>query len=305
MALQLCLNDDRSETLHYDFTEYPVLARQAALSSYPNYSAPSHWHDAVEFTVILSGSMNYNVNGNVILLQEGEGIFVNAKQLHFGFSQQKECHFLYVILHPLLLCNSPAMEHSFVVPLIENQNAAFLKLERSNQRQGQMIKSLKYIYKIKSSKTAPLKIQSAFAFIWSELLEMIPQDKHSYPPPAGNLSILRNMVGFIQQNYSEKVSLKDIAAAGAVGQSKCCKLFSSYLNQTPNEYLTLYRLNKGCELLSNTDRTIAETALEVGFSSASYFAETFRKAFGQSPTEYRRGGVTFHTPAKKRLCCKK
>ena len=81
--------------------------------------------------------------------------------------------------------------------------------------------------------------------------------------------------------------MKDIAASGAVGQSKCCKLFSSYLHQTPNEYLTAYRLNKGCELLCNTDRTVVEIALEVGFSGASYFAEIFRKVFGQSPTEYR------------------
>lgn len=288
MALQFHVKDDLSETVYYDFTEYPVLVRQAMLSSYPNYSAPSHWHDSIEFTVILSGSMDYNVNGEIISLQKGDGIFVNAKQLHFGFSQQKECRFLFIILHPLLLCISPAMENDFVLPLIENPNAAFLKLESSDRRQAEIVKKLKYIYKIKNSRTAPLKIQSAFAFIWSELFEIIPQAEKCASLPVGNLTILKNMIGFIQQNYREKVSLNDIAASGAVGQSKCCKLFSSYLHQTPNEYLTAYRLNKGCELLNHTDKTIVEIALEVGFGGASYFAETFRKAFGQSPTEYRR-----------------
>lgn len=287
MALQFYLNDDLSEILHYDFTEYPVIARQAMLSSYPNYSASSHWHDSVEFIVILSGSMDYNVNGTIISLKKGDGIFVNAKQLHFGFSQQKECHFIFIIIHPLLLCISPAMEHDFVLPLIENPNATFFKLESCDRKQAEIIKKLRYIYEIKNAKTAPLKIQSAFAFIWSELFEIIPQAEKCLPLPAGNLIILKNMIGFIQQNYKEKISLKDIAASGAVGQSKCCKLFSSYLHQTPNEYLTAYRLNKGCELLYDTDKTVVEIALEVGFGGASYFAETFRKAFGQSPTEYR------------------
>lgn len=287
MALQFHLKDDLSETVYYDFTEYPVLVRQAMLSSYPNYAAPSHWHDSVEFIVILSGSMDYNVNGSIIPLQKGDGIFVNAKQLHFGFSQQKECQFLFIILHPLLLCISHAMENDFVLPLIENPNAAFFKLDSCDRKQAEIIKKLKYIYEIKNSRTAPLKIQSAFAFIWSELFEIIPQAKKCPPLPTGNLTILKNMIGFIQQNYREKVSLKDIAASGAVGQSKCCKLFSSYLHQTPNEYLTAYRLNKGCELLYNTDRTVVEIALEVGFGGASYFAEIFRKVFGQSPTEYR------------------
>lgn len=43
-----------------------------------------------------------------------------------------------------------------------------------------------------------------------------------------------------------------------------------------------------CELLCSTDRTVSEIALEVGFSGGSYFAEVFRKGFGQSPTEFRK-----------------
>ena len=95
------------------------------------------------------------------------------------------------------------------------------------------------------------------------------------------------MIGFIQQNYTARITLADIAASGAVGQSKCCKLFAKYIRQSPNLYLTHYRLDKSTFLLKSTDMTVTEVAATVGFNGSSYYAEAFRKWCGKSPTEYR------------------
>lgn len=287
MPCLLKLNEDRSEKVSYDFTEYPIYIRHALLSTYPNYSASSHWHDDIEFVMILSGNMRYNVNGEIIHLKEKEGIFVNVRQLHFGFSERTECEFLCFRLHPLLLCTSPAMEQAFVAPLIQNPDMAYLKLSPDKESHGKILAHLKEIYAVKDTFTAPLKVQAAFSAIWGELYEHMPKTKSGNRKTAANLTVLKAMVGFIQQHYREKISLAEIAASGAVGQSKCCKLFRAYLNQTPNEYLTAYRLNKSSHLLCHTDMTVSEIALETGFCGPSYYAETFRKWFGQSPTEYK------------------
>ena len=82
--------------------------------------------------------------------------------------------------------------------------------------------------------------------------------------------------------------MAQIAASGAVGQSKCCKLFMRFLNQTPMAYVNQYRLYQSLELLRNTAMSVTEIALAVGFGSASYYAEAFRKGFDQSPTQYRK-----------------
>ena len=281
------LKDDRSEKIIYDLPGYPILARHALLSTYPNYSASIHWHDAVEFAVVLSGSTDYNVNGTIIPLNKSDGIFINSRQLHFGSSKQTECSFLYIILHPVLLCTSPAIEHDLVSPLIQVQNAAFLRLSGEDVLHKRIIDGLKYIYDIKDTLTAPLKIQGIFSLVWADILGIIPQTEIKKTLSADNLTILKNMVGFIQERFKDKISLADIARAGAVGQSKCCRLFQACLSQTPNTYLTSYRLDKSCVLLRDTDMTIAEIALEVGFGSASYFTETFRKWYAQTPTKYR------------------
>ena len=77
------------------------------------------------------------------------------------------------------------------------------------------------------------------------------------------------------------------AAAGYVCRSSCCSIFKEYLNQTPNAYLTEYRISKSVELLANPDLSVTEIAMQCGFSGSSYFTETFRKAIGCTPSDYR------------------
>lgn len=282
------LKDDRSERVHYNLSDYTIYIRSGLLSHYPNYAAPNHWHDDIEMIVILDGEMKYNVNGEIINLINGNGILVNSRQMHFGFSDvRSECDFICILLHPMLLCSTSSYENDFVLPIIRNNAIPYIFLDTNITWQKKILEQIHFMYTRKDLKTMPLDVQAAFSAIWSLLYENIPRNDNILHSQSSDLSITKNMVGFIQKYYAKKISLMDIAASGAVGQSKCCKLFAKYFNETPNIYLTQYRLNKSIELLHNTDISITEIAFSVGFSGASYYAETFRKWFGMSPTEFR------------------
>lgn len=288
MPILIDLKDDYSEKIHYDSSDYPIYIRRCLLSHYPNYAAPSHWHDDIELIAVLSGEMSYHVNGEIIQLQSGQGIFVNARQMHFGFSDtHSECDFICILLHPMLLCASSAFEDTFVLPIIQDNTIPYIFLNPDIRWKKEILEHIGFIHARKGLKTAPLHVQSSFFYIWSLLCENISLEKKIANPQNGDLTIMKNMVGFIQKNYARKISLADIAASGAVGQSKCCKLFANYFSQTPNGYLNQYRLNKSTELLRGTDMPVTEIALSVGFGGASYYAETFRKWLGKSPTEFR------------------
>lgn len=282
------LKDDRSERVHYNLSDYTIYIRSGLLSHYPNYAAPNHWHDDIEMIVILDGEMKYNVNGEIINLINGNGILVNSRQMHFGFSDvRSECDFICILLHPMLLCSTSSYENDFVLPIIRNNAIPYIFLDTNITWQKKILEQIHFMYTRKDLRTMPLDVQAAFSAIWSLLYENIPRNDNILHSQSSDLSITKNMVGFIQKYYAKKISLMDIAASGAVGQSKCCKLFAKYFNETPNIYLTQYRLNKSIELLHNTDISITEIAFSVGFSGASYYAETFRKWFGMSPTEFR------------------
>ena len=231
--------------------------------------------------------MQYNVNGEIVTLNKNDGIFVNARQMHFGFSaKKKECDFICILLHPLMLCATYAYERDFVLPVLYNRNAAYIKLNTDILWQKTIYENIKVMYSEKGKRTAALKIQYLFSDVWIQLYENIPSENRQKKQNT-DLSVLRNMIGFIQQNYTARITLADIAASGAVGQSKCCKLFAKYIRQSPNLYLTHYRLDKSTFLLKSTDMTVTEVAATVGFNGSSYYAEAFRKWCGKSPTEYR------------------
>lgn len=134
-------------------------------------------------------------------------------------------------------------------------------------------------------------MRNVYQFIWI-MPPLMKNQRAAFLKLSGNdcgcVKIMEQLKDIYEIKGFPTALLKIQSAFASVWQSKCCKLFHAYLNQTANEYLTAYRLDKGCELLCSTDRTVSEIALEVGFSGGSYFAEVFRKGFGQSPTEFRK-----------------
>ncbi len=286
--LSVDMKDDRSEIVHYDFEEYPIYIRKALLSSYENFEAPPHWHDDIEFILALQGEMNYNINGEIVTIKQGDGIFVNSNQLHCGFSKSKsECEFICILIHPIMLCISQAFERDYVLPLIKNQNIPYLYLSGKIHWQNEILSNILNMYNAKNNTSAVLKTSACFLRIWSLIFSntKAPATKQAQN---SDLTVLKNMIGFIQKSYKEKITLNDIAKAGAVGQSKCCKLFEKHIGTTPNAYLIQYRLHQSTWYLKNTDMTITQIAHCVGFSGSSYFAETFKKRYGKTPSEYKR-----------------
>lgn len=288
MKTKITINNDNLEKVAYNQKEFPVYVRKEILSSYPNYAAISHWHDDVEFIYIISGQMHYSINGKQVLLSPNTGIFINSRQLHYGFSPEHyECEFLCILLHPVLLCSSPYVEQRFVTPILENESLPYLLLHNGHDGEQNILTILQEMYALHSSETFGLIVQKLFFQLWENLYTLSGYAQKKQVPRNQHLTILKDMIRFISLYYMEKITLEEICAAGKVGKTSCCKIFQNYTNQTPFSYLTEYRLKKSIDLLLTTDLTISEICFDVGFSGASYFTETFKKYYFCTPSDYR------------------
>ncbi len=284
----LDLNEDYSENIPYSHPEYFLFIEEDRLSQYPGYMALSHWHSEVEFVVVLFGELDYNVNGKVIRLQEGDGLFVNSRQLHYGFSKaRRECRFLCILLHPRLLCSTLSMEQEYVAPILSNPALFCQPLHTSVDWERKILQALLRMHDCLDQPAFPLQILGLFCEIWQELYIHAPGEQTFLGKPSGQLNAVRDMVTYIQDHYAEKITLEEIAASANVCKSKCCSLFNKYLGQSPVRYLISYRLEKSVERMASTDLSISEIGYEVGFLGPSYFSETFRKQYGCSPGKYR------------------
>ncbi|MDD2980941.1 MAG: AraC family transcriptional regulator [Hespellia sp.] len=288
MQVEIDVNKDYSEKVSYNRAEFPVYVRKGILSTYPNYAAIGHWHDDIEFIYILSGEMYYNINGRRVLLRAGDGLFVNTRQIHYGCSpDHQECTFICILFHPLLLCSSAYVEQQFVLPVLQNDCLPYLRLQGQDENERQILLVLQDIFRQSTSDLFALKTQELLFRIWENIFQLSGHIEKKQVPRNQHLTILKDMIHFISNHYTERISLEEISLAGKISKTTCTNIFVKYTNQTPFSYLTEYRLKKSTELLLTTDSTISEICFEVGFSGASYFTETFKKSYHCTPSEYR------------------
>ena len=281
------LNSDASENVEYNNPDFPAYIKKGQLSTYSDFRAVSHWHNDLEFILILEGEMFYDVNGQKIPLQTGEGIFVNSRSFHYGYSDtHTECLFLCILLSPLLLSANTYFVENCLNPLIQNLHFSYQKLNPSVQWQNAVLGDLAILYEKNRDSIQPFITLEKTVHIFrllSENMNCLPD----YDKDAEDILILTAMIGYVQKNYSQKIFLKDISSAGNCCKTKCTSLFRKYLNTSPMIYLNRYRLEKSVSLLRNTAMSVTEVAYTCGFSNSSYFCEIFHRYYHITPGKFR------------------
>ncbi len=275
--------------VEFDEVEYPVTIRRDFLSAFPNYEMESHWHDDVELLLVLSGQMTCIVNGEQKEICRDEGIFINARQVHGVMSAEHcECEYVMVRFHPMILCATREIENRFVTPVIANENYPFQVLKQDIEWERSVLDAILRIYYMRHETTMEISALGQIFVIWEQIFTHSGRVPAKIRESTPQLTQLKKMISFIAENYQRKITLDDICLSGNMGKTSCCQVFQKYLNQTPNNYLTVFRLRKGAEMLVATDMPIVDISYEVGFSGASYFSEAFKKHMGGMPSEYRR-----------------
>jgi YesN/AraC family two-component response regulator len=98
-----------------------------------------------------------------------------------------------------------------------------------------------------------------------------------------------NLLTHIKRNFSEKLQLKELAKMYYLNPNYCCYLFSKCTGMTFSEFVTDIRMKEAARLLQSHRFTILEVAKKSGYPDYFYFNKVFKKYYGVTPTEYRKG----------------
>ncbi len=101
-------------------------------------------------------------------------------------------------------------------------------------------------------------------------------------------SYIVGAVSYIENHYTEKITVKDIAQSVNISASHFFAAFKKQTGISPIAYLNNYRLSLAAELLLRTSSTVTSIANSVGISDAVYFNKMFKNAYQMSPSEYRK-----------------
>ena len=97
-------------------------------------------------------------------------------------------------------------------------------------------------------------------------------------------------------NHAEPLDLPTLARIAHVSEAHFIRTFRATFGETPHRYLQRRRVERSMFLLRETDRSVTEICLDVGFSSLGTFSRTFSEIMGESPTAYRRRAVARRVP---------
>ena len=99
---------------------------------------------------------------------------------------------------------------------------------------------------------------------------------------------------YIEQHYKENLTLDLLAEKASINKYYMAHAFKREYGVSPINFLIACRIREGKRLLGETDLSLSQIATVLGFSSPSYFSQSFRSAEGMSPTEYRKANRIRH-----------
>src|SRR3954471_4576319 len=106
----------------------------------------------------------------------------------------------------------------------------------------------------------------------------------AFAPPARHLLRAKDLA---DARYSERIDVADMPPAGSLSRAHFSREFRRTFGESPHHYLLTRRLERAASLLRMTDWTVGEICVSVGLQSLGSFTTSFKRAYGETPTEYR------------------
>lgn len=130
-------------------------------------------------------------------------------------------------------------------------------------------------------------VEEATLILDSFIKKVIQHTSASGGPQASHANMKR-LLEYIEEHYSEPLSLTDLAKHFHFNPSYLSSLFTTYNKEGFKEHLNTIRTDRAAELLREGSAPISEISSMVGYGDHSYFCKVFKKYTGLSPSQYRR-----------------
>ena len=278
------------ETVCHGSDEYPFKYYNEDIWLFDFHCIDWHWHTEVEFVFIEKGTAEFLVGSGRYVLTEGMGIFINSQVIH-RFEASESVIIPNIVFSPSLLSAEDSLIYrKYIQPLLDSSIECLI-FSPEVPWQKEVLKNLLLVFDVQDTESiGEIKTVELLLKIWetvyenANISESIPAAKAT----AHTQAQLQIMMQYIHKNYSEHITLADIAQTVSVSKSSALNIFNKYLRISPVSYLINYRLKRAAKLLASTDSSIYSIASNTGFENVGYFCRSFKELFGVTPSEYRK-----------------
>ena len=283
-------------------TTHPIDLYVADFNQYSIPLIQHHWHEKIQFWLVLEGQARFEIAGDTFTLQQGEGVFINSNIIHVSTPDGQQDTQLYTLLFdPSALGGVDQVGLKYVRPILDCQALHYLILKPQIDWQKDILTHLMQILNTAEEQNFGYELEqkNELGILWLILVRnvrsLLTERLHKN---LADEARIKTMLEFIHQNYASSLTLSEIAGSAQLSKSECCRCFQRTLRLSPFEYLIQIRISAAASLILTTNRSIGDIAESVGFNGLSYFHKTFKSILHMTPMEFRKsGGHAYpHTP---------
>lgn len=286
---QIPTDEQGRELTQFGTPMFPVAAYQNDISRFELGYVPWHWHSECEFAYVTHGALEVDFAGGNVVVEAGESVFVASDQVHaMRSATSAACRMDNIVFSPDIVSGSlySVYHTKYVVPVLQNKEIGAIALRKTDPQNIPALEMLASAANTYASDafSSEMRLRNILCEAWLRVAQTCSARNDAVSQQTG---YIKKLLSFVHENYTEPITLEDIAKGAAVSPRTCSRAFKNQLGTTAMEYLRQYRVGKAAQMLLETDLPITDVCYACGFSNPSHFTTTMKSAMGLSPAAYR------------------
>ncbi len=276
------------EQIHISDVHLPIKTLVTDTSERRLHSEP-HLHDMVEMIYMMAGEMEFVIEDEKHILKTGEIIIINSLVVHWSNKINNNYTQICLLQFDLNLLHSGGLNaDKYLVSFIHEQSFKYIVYNTNEKAiHAEFARQLLMIADEFKYKRIVYDM-AIIAGIYRLLVIIYREGSLAKPEAVDMLRSVSKALSYIKMHYGSIIRLEEISSMLNISHHHFCRLFKKATGRTFIEYLNYFRISVAKKKLLQTDLTVSEILISVGFTSISYFNRIFKKQTGFSPTEYRK-----------------
>lgn len=238
----------------------------------PRNNSTLHWHHSIELVLVVEGCVHSVCDGFSFDTHAGECHLINSQSIHSGINR-----FPHQPIRALVI----QISDSYLQKIFPNQPLATFALSQDTPSYSSIRAYCHDIYSLLliNDKYHCLNTISKLNAILYLLYT------HCQTDVVRPTRYAKDVTDYVCSHYAEKISLDDISAHVGLQKNYFCRKFKSETGLSFNNYLNRIRLDTALNLLAVSTMSVAECAVQSGFSSEKILIDWCRKIYNTTPTK--------------------
>ncbi len=257
------------------------------------FSDTWHYHEMLEFVVILKGQGKRSIGDSIEDFSNGDVILVGKKLPHVWRSSivndesqsQKECCSSIIIQFQSEFIGEKFIELSESVKIKKLFKNAEMGISFQNETRKKIFQKIKKLTKLKGMDRL---------LLFLKILDIASKstDHKILASPLFKETILNSdkkinkVFEFVMDNFSNPITLDEVSDIVSMNKTSFCRYFKRRTKKTFTHFLNEIRIGHACNLLTEGSYSISESAYLSGYNSPSHFNKQFHTIKKISPSEF-------------------